>query len=73
MTPCARCHDFPAGDDPNYLGLCALCAWRQWATENDPEGYWSKVKCILCALERDCPEHPGGLTDAENLASPEDA
>lgn len=52
------CEAKPAGD-PNFPGMCPVHAWREWFKRVDPEGFWNKVECIECALDRDCSKHPG--------------
>lgn len=42
-------------------------ALKLWFKAVDPQGFWSKCGCVECGLGRDCTDHPGGLTDEENL------
>lgn len=59
MTLCSNCNNpFDGGFDPNYPGLCAVCAWKTWFNNSDPDGYWDKVECLECELGRDCEVHP---------------
>jgi hypothetical protein len=37
----------------------AVEEWREWF-QRATGGYWDTVKCMQCALGRDCAEHPTG-------------
>lgn len=58
-SACSQCGDPNLIDDPNYSGLCEVCAWRAWA---QPLG-WDEVECIECELGRPCSVHPENIAE----------
>lgn len=56
MSLCTQCQGAEDGGDPNYPGLCGVCAWRKWFASVG--NHWNDVECIECELGRDCELHP---------------
>lgn len=59
MATCTECKskvpEVAGPDQPEYVGLCALCAWRKWFAPHATE--WAKVECVECELGRECSKH----------------